>query len=45
MRRALGTLTEWDIFAKATEVKLDGFHAMTIDEAAEDSAHADVAVV
>jgi hypothetical protein len=44
MRRALGTLTEWDIFEKATEVKLDGFNAMTIDEAAEESARTEAAV-
>lgn len=41
MRRALGTLTEWEVFAKATAVKLDGFDAMTIEEAAEESAVVD----
>lgn len=43
MRRALGILTPWDKFKKATEVKLDGFdndHAIEEDveePVAEDS--------
>ena len=42
MRRALGILTTWERFEKATEVKLDGFdHDDTIDEGVEDLAITD----
>jgi hypothetical protein len=43
MRRALGILTSWDKFQKATEVKLDGFDVDdTIEEGIEELAIEDV---
>jgi hypothetical protein len=39
MRRALGILTTWDKFEKATAVRLDGFdHDDTIQEGIEELA-------
>jgi hypothetical protein len=36
MRRALGTLTTWETFSKATEVNLDGF------QNGDDTIHEDI---
>ena len=38
MKRALGTLTPWETFAKATEVVLRGFEEDTIHEASDEGA-------
>lgn len=37
MKRALGTLTPWETFQKATEVKLSGFEEGLFEEASDES--------
>jgi alpha,alpha-trehalase len=37
MRRALGTLTTWETFEKATTIKLSGFEDGSIEEASDEA--------
>jgi hypothetical protein len=43
MQRALGTLTEWETFRKATEIKLNGFEDGLIRENSREGSSADEA--
>ncbi len=36
MKRALGTITPWDLFAKATEIKLGGLEDGMIQEGSDE---------
>ena len=51
MKRALGTITPWELFAKATEIKLGGIDDDIIQEGSEEeeshapAKHTDVAVM
>lgn len=38
MKRALGTLTPWETFYRATQIKAEQFDELTIREGSEDSA-------
>lgn len=37
MKRALGTLTPWETFEKATQIKLSGFEEGLIREASDEA--------